>query len=91
MSQQMEAELLFDTPQDRDHAVTELERLGYDIEFLDYVDEYEGVVLTDTVWIKVRGTYEGDDHKFFHEMVRFVGQYHGDVCEAGFADPPPVA
>jgi hypothetical protein len=83
---QMLAELLFDHPGARDLAVVELKRLGFQIKLLDYVDEYEGVVLTPTVWIQVRGTYEGSDNEFFAEMMHLAEKFSGDVCEAGYAD-----
>jgi hypothetical protein len=88
MQQQMEAELIFDHPQGRDLAITELTKLGFGVEILDWVDEDEGVVLTPTVWIKVRGPYEGSDHEFFDEMAHLAGQFSGDVVEAGYANPP---
>ena len=88
MKQQMFAELLFDHPSGRDLAVAELTKQGFDVEILDWVDEHEGVVLTPTVWIKVRGASELDDHEFFNEMMHLAEQFSGDVVEAGFADPP---
>jgi hypothetical protein len=60
-------------------------------EILDWVDEYEGVVLTPTVWIKVRGSYEGSDCEFLDEMGDLARRFSGDVVEAGFADPSPRA
>jgi hypothetical protein len=91
MKQQMYAELIFDDPNSRDLAVAELTKLGFDVEILDWVDEYEGVVLTPTVWVKVSGPYEGSDDEFFDEMAHLAGQFSGDVVEAGFANPPQVA
>ena len=58
MPQKMEAELIFDHPAGRDLAVAVLKKQGYEVEILDWVDEYEGAILTPTVWIKVRGSYE---------------------------------
>ena len=89
MKQQMEAELLFDHPDGRDSAVAELTKQGYSVEILDWVDEYEGVILTETVWIKVRGPYEGGDVEFHHEMARFAEKFSGDVVEAGYVNPLP--
>jgi hypothetical protein len=90
--QMMEAELLFDRPHDRDLAVAELTRRGFDVEFLDCVDKYGGVVLSETVWVRVRGVSALDDHGFFKEMETLVEPFGGDVGEAGLADPlPPVA
>jgi hypothetical protein len=85
MKQQMEAELLFDNPLFRDCAVGELKRQGFDIELLDYVDEYEGVLLSETVWIRVRILSELDDNKFFDEMARLAEQLGGDLYEAGYS------
>jgi hypothetical protein len=87
----MEAELLFDHPAGRDLAVAELTKLGFAVEKLDWVDEYEGVVLTPTVWIKVRGASELDEHEFFDAMAHLAEQFSGDVVEAGLADPPSQA
>lgn len=91
MKTQMQAELLFDHPNDRDLAVAELAKLGFEVENLDWVDEHEGVVLSETVWVRVRGTYEGNDNEFFDEMAHLAEQFSGDVVEAGFADPPQAA
>ena len=88
MPQKMEAELIFDHPAGRDLAVAVLKKQGYEVEILDWVDEYEGAILTPTVWIKVRGSYEGSDHEFFDEMGDLARRFSGDVVEAGFADPP---
>jgi hypothetical protein len=81
----MEAELLFDTPMARDLAVAELTKQGFDVEILDWVDEHEGVVLTPTVWIKVRGFYEGSDDEFFNEMGHIANTAGGEVIEAGYS------
>jgi hypothetical protein len=92
MKQQMEAELLFKDPNGRDLAIAELTKRGFEVELLDAVDEWEGVVLSPTVWIKVRGASELDEHGFFNEMAQLAEQFNGDVGEAGLADPlPPVA
>ena len=50
---QMEARLLFNDPNGRDLAIAELTKRGFEVELLDAVDEWEGVVLSPTVWIKV--------------------------------------
>ena len=87
MRQLMEANLLFDTPSDGGLAVAELTKLGFAVEFLDWVDEWEGVVLSETVWIRVRGASELDEDGFFNEMASLAEQFNGDVGEAGLADP----
>ncbi len=67
-------------------------KLGFAVEFLDWVDEWEGVVLSETVWIRVRGASELDEDGFFNETASLAEQFNGDVGEAGLADPlPPVA
>jgi hypothetical protein len=94
MKQLMYAELLFDHPEARDRAIVALAKRGFTIEALtgpDWVDEFEGVVLSSTVWIKVRGAYEGSDDEFFNEMVHLTRQFGGDVYEAGYLHPPAVA
>ena len=91
MKQQMQAELMFDHPNGRDLAVAELTKLGFNVEILDWIDEDEGVVLSSTVWIKVRGASELDQDKFFDEMNAFAGQFGGEVIEAGLQFPPPQA
>jgi hypothetical protein len=88
MTAQMEAELIFDGPASRDRAVEELTRQGFAVELLDWVDEFEGEILTATVWIKVTGAYAGSDIEFFAEMTHLAEQFSGDVVEAGFANPP---
>src|SRR5215472_5476701 len=75
MKQQMEAELLFDCPDARDRAIVELTKRGFDVEILDWVDEYEGVLLTPTVWIKVRGASEDTEDEFFAEMHELAKQF----------------
>jgi hypothetical protein len=91
MKQQMYAELMFDHPSGRDRAVAELSKRGFDVEVLDWVDEYEGVLLTPTVWIKVRGASELDENEFFREMQHLAEQFSGEVVEAGLQFPPPAA
>lgn len=81
--QKMEAELMFDHADNRDRAVAELTKRGFDIEFLDWVDEYEGVILSPATWIKVRGTSELDEDEFFVAMTQLAEQFGGDVVEAG--------
>jgi hypothetical protein len=83
-TQRMEAELMFDNEGSRDRAIVELTKRGFDIELLDWVDEYEGVALTPTVWIKVRGASELNDDQFFDEMHRFAAQFSGECLEAGY-------
>jgi hypothetical protein len=87
----MEAELMFDHPNGRDLAIAELAKHGFEVEILDWVDEWEGVVLSETVWIKVRGVSELDEHEFFHGMALLAERFSGDVLEAGLADPPSQA
>jgi hypothetical protein len=88
MTQRMEAEILFDDQAAADAASAVLVTRGFTIERLRYVDEFEGFVLTPTVWIKVTGASELDEHAFFREMAQLAEQFNGDVCEAGLADPP---
>jgi hypothetical protein len=88
MKQQMEAELIFDHPNGRDLAVAELTKQGFDVEILDWVDDYEGIVLSPTVWIKVRGASELDEHEFLAEMGHLAQRFSGDVIEAGLQFPP---
>ena len=88
MLQALEAELMFDHPEGRDLAVAELTKQGFEVEILDWVDEYEGIVLSLTVWIKVRGASELDEHEFLAEMGHLVQRFSGDVIEAGLQFPP---
>ena len=88
----MEATLMFGRARDRDLAIPELNKLGFEIEQLDWVDAQKGAVLSETVWITVRGISDLDENGFFHEMENLAQQFGGDVEEAGLADPlPPVA
>jgi hypothetical protein len=89
MKQQMYAELIFDHPNNRNFAVAELTEQGFDVEILDWVDEFEGVVLSPTVWIKVRGPSELEQDEFFNEMAALAEHFGGDVVEAGLANPLP--
>ena len=86
MKQRMEAELLFNDPDGRDLAIAELILRGFEVELLDAVDEWEGVVLTPTVWIKVRGASELDEHGFFDGMTQLAELF--TACRrSGLADP----
>jgi hypothetical protein len=91
MKQQMQADLMFDHPDSRDRAIAELTKRGFDVELLDWVDEYEGATLTPTVWIKVRGASELDENEFFDEMQHLAAQFNGEVEEAGLQFPPAAA
>jgi hypothetical protein len=91
MKQQMQAELIFGHPSGRDLAVAELTELGFNVEILDWVDEHEGVVLSPTVWIKIRGASELSESKFFNEMADLAGWFSGNVIEAGLANPQQAA
>lgn len=77
MKQQMEAELIFDHSNGRDLAVAELTKQGFDVEILDWVDEYEEIVLSPTVWIKVRGASELDENEFLAEMGHLAQRFSG--------------
>jgi hypothetical protein len=87
MKNRMYAELLFDNPEARDRAIVELNKLGLVVELLDWVDEHEGVVLSPTVWIKVRGLSELNQDEFFDEMAHLADRFNGDVYEAGLQNP----
>jgi hypothetical protein len=86
---QMAAELMFDHPNDRDLAIAELTKFGFNVEILDWVDAHEGIVFSDTVWIKVRGASELDQDEFFDAMAHLAKRFGGDCIEAGLADPQP--
>jgi hypothetical protein len=83
MKQLMEADLMFDGPEDRDRAIVELTKQGFSVEKLDWVDAHNGILLTPTVWIRISGAYEGNDDEFFDEMMNLAGQFGGEVVEAG--------
>jgi hypothetical protein len=87
LKQRMEAELMFDNPEARDRAIVALTKRGFEVELLDYVDEYEGVILTPTVWIAVTGAYAGSEDAFFDEMRHLAEHFSGDVMEAGLQFP----
>ena len=85
----MEATLIFDHPHDRDLAIPEFTKLGFEIERLNEEDRHEGVLLSETVWITVRGNSNLDDDDFFHEMQALAERLHAECLEAGEADPLP--
>lgn len=91
MPQKMEAEILFDDQNAADAARAVLVTHGFAIERLPYVDEYEGVVLSPTVWIKARIDSELDDSDFFHWVAGIIQPLQGWLYEAGHADPLPAA
>jgi hypothetical protein len=91
MLQRMEAEILFDDQAAADAASAVLATHGFTIERLPYVDEYEGVVLTPTVWVKIRTDSELDDSDFFQWVAGIIEPLQGWLYEAGYADPPSQA
>ena len=91
MSQLMEAILMFDGPADRDLAIPKLVARGFDVECLNEEDRYEGVLLSETVWITVRGNSNLNDSGFFDEMHALAERLDAECLEAGFADPPTPA
>ena len=82
MLQRMEAEILFDDQNAADAGSAVLAMHGFTIERLPWVDVYEGVVLTPTVWIKARIDSELDDSDFFNWVAGIIG-----LCRAGFTRP----
>ena len=83
MKQKMLAELLFDTPAARDRAIPELEKCGYAVELLDWVDPLG----TPVVWVNVRGLFEGSDSEFLDEMNSLANKFGGEAIEAGYEQP----
>lgn len=91
MPQKMEAEILFDDQNAADAGSAVLATHGFTIERLPWVDVYEGVVLTPTVWIKARIDSELDDSDFFNWVTGIIEPLQGWLYEAGLADPLPGA
>jgi hypothetical protein len=89
MTQEMEAEILFDNQNAADAGVIVLAARGFAIETLDWVDEFEGVVLSPTVWIRARILTELDMDAFFDWVEGIVNPLQGWLNEAGPSDPPP--
>jgi hypothetical protein len=57
------------------------------IEILDWVDEYEGIVLSPTVWIKSEVPLSSTS-TILAEMGHLAQRFSGDVIEAGLQFPP---
>lgn len=91
MLQRMVAEMLFDNQTAANAAGTVLAAQGFAIETLPWVDEYEGVVLSSTVWIKARIDSELTASKFFTWVADIIEPLHGWLYEAGLDDPPQAA
>jgi hypothetical protein len=89
--QKMIAEILFDDQNAADAASSVLAARGFAIEPLDWVDEYEGIVLSPTVWIKARIDSELDASDFFDWVAGIIEPLQGWLYEAGHADPLPAA
>jgi hypothetical protein len=89
MSQLMEAILMFDGPAERDLAIPRLVKRGFEIELLNEEDRYEGVLLSETVWITARGSSDLSESDFFHEMQALAERLDAECLETGFADPLP--
>jgi hypothetical protein len=81
----MEAEILFLQPRHVAPATAALTELGLQVEKLDFVDPYGP-----TVWLRVLGASELDEHSWFDWIHRFVGPLGGDLVEAGLSHPPQV-
>jgi hypothetical protein len=84
MVQRTEAEILFLDPDDVNPGVALIEH-GFEVEVLDWVDDYGP-----TVWIRARITTELATD-CFDWVSSIVEPVHGDVAEAGLSDPQQAA
>jgi hypothetical protein len=82
----MSAEILFLDPADVKPAITELEKHGFGIKVLDWVDPYGP-----TVWIMATVETELDTHRFLNWMSDIVEPLRGDVVKAGLFHPQQAA
>jgi hypothetical protein len=88
MLQKMQAEIMFDDQDAADAASAVLAARGFAIEPLPWIDEHEGVVLSSTIWIRVKIDSELDASAFFDWVADVVEPLQGWLYEAGLADPP---
>lgn len=86
MLRKMDAEILFLDPKDVSAGSAALIDLGFEVEVLDWVDDYGP-----TVFIRARITSELDQDQFFDWVSNIVPPLRGDVVEAGLSDPPTDA
>jgi hypothetical protein len=88
MTRQMRAEILFLNAEHLAEGIVVLRDLGFKIEVMDLVDEYEGERVTDSVWLMCRIESALSGLQFFN----WVGKlpHGGDVIEAGAEVPSPV-
>jgi hypothetical protein len=88
MKQKMQAELLCLDANDMAPTIRALKKLGFKIEVLDWVDEYEGELLSPALWLLARIESELDPHAFFrwvHDIVMELDST-ADLVEAGLSD-----
>lgn len=81
MLQRMEAEILFLDPDDVAPGSATLIEHGFDVEVLDWIDDYRP-----TVFIRAKITSELDQDHFFDWVLNLVWSIRGDVVEAGLSD-----
>jgi hypothetical protein len=87
MLQRMQADFCFCNPDDAGPATAVLIEHGFEVENLDWIDEYGP-----TVFIRARITTEIDEDHFLDWAQNLIEPLGGDTMEAGLADPlPPVA
>ena len=88
--QVMETEIQFLDPDDIDAAIAALSARGFSVEILDWVDEYEGEILSPAKLIKTRGWIELDQGAFLDWIMGLVTPLGGFVGEAYAANAAPT-
>ncbi|HET9801227.1 MAG TPA: hypothetical protein VFP82_06030 [Chthoniobacterales bacterium] len=83
MLRKMEAEVLFLNPTDRSPGVAALAAAGFEVELLNWIDEY-----SEAVWIKARLDTDISENKFRDLVASVVDNFDGDIVEFGLANPP---
>jgi hypothetical protein len=86
MLQRMVAEILFLDPADRDPCIAVLKELGFEVELLDWTDDYGP-----TVWIEAQINTDVSADRFLDWVSNIVEPLRGDCVEAGLADPEQAA
>jgi hypothetical protein len=87
MKHQMQAEILFPDARDVPPAIVALKKLGFEIEVLDWVDEHEGELLSETLWLMARIESELSQDEFLTFASELAEELNGDVVEAGLRWP----
>ena len=83
-----DAGVMFDNPADAAEGAAALQAFGYELTLNpDLKDEYEGKVLTPSVFDVIRGMTELTEDEIEDELEEIVAPFGGQVDETGYSSP----